>query len=725
MKKKTVEKLEVKKPRRYQEEGNTITVQYVSNILVLNVFDSYKYLKGRHCFNIDTHEYATLQDGLWRNTYISDVTGVHSMYYWPPVKKLGGFTKKDNEEITKLLDPNNHHYNRYAHQLIQDLEREYGQEKRWNAELRRAMRLEALMNCVPEVTNEMREWIFKQSYELERFMKDDSTGFWNCSKCGETFEEFSFESKPKRHKLLHCPSCGTLGKVEVRKAGRVNIDTTMSVIQGFTDPEGIHRAVIRHFDVEFHFTPYAKKDIKLSEATRVITGTQNTKYGGYDIYYNHCPKRTRGYYGYYAGPHDCISEQCAWDKGNPANRKMKEEYLYPDGIEALEGTAFEHWIRSLKYMSMQHIKIDYNSLMAVSKKALAGVTELLIKGRFKEILREQPSHCYSWDGRYSGPLNLEGQNIQEVFGINDKQLINRLRDKNGGETMLRWLKYSDKTGIKFSDRALKWFSDHTDRVTNDGITKLLDYMSPEASMNYITRQQAESYPTQGIARVIEQYADYMAMCEAIGKDTSDEMVYRPRELKRRHDELITEKQQLDIVRRMNENPEKRKEEADKMRQKFPGAEEILREITPKFAWEDENYIILVPQNLVEIMIEGNALHHCVGSSDRYFDRIIQRETYICFLREKQKPNIPYYTIEVEPGGTIRQHRGAFDEEPNIELVKPALRNWQRHIKKQMSKKDKEWAKISQIKREENIKQLKASNNTRVLDGLREDFMEAI
>ncbi len=134
--------------------------------------------------------------------------------------------------------------------------------------------------------------------------------------------------------------------------------------------------------------------------------------------------------------------------------------------------------------------------------------------------------------------------------------------------------------------------------------------------------------------------------------------------------------------------------------------------------------IIVPSNLSEIVLDGKTLHHCAGATNRYFDRIESKETFICFLRKNEQIDIPYYTIEVEPGGTIRQHRGYLDEEPEIETVKPFLKEWQKEIKKRMSKEDKKLAKISKIKREENIEDLKAKNNTFVLKGLMEDFMEA-
>lgn len=43
----------------------------------------------------------------------------------------------------------------------------------------------------------------------------------------------------------------------------------------------------------------------------------------------------------------------------------------------------------------------------------------------------------------------------------------------------------------------------------------------------------------------------------------------------------------------------------------------------------------------------------------------------------------------------------------------------------MSKKDHKLAAVSKIRREENIAELREKNNTRVLKGLEEDFMEAI
>ena len=151
----------------------------------------------------------------------------------------------------------------------------------------------------------------------------------------------------------------------------------------------------------------------------------------------------------------------------------------------------------------------------------------------------------------------------------------------------------------------------------------------------------------------------------------------------------------------------------------------MQEIREKLEYIGEEYFIRVPQKIVDIVKEGNYLHHCVGSTDRYFDRIKDHETYICFLRKTAEPDTPFYTIEVEPGGTIRQHRGMFDEEPELDKVKPFLRIWQQEIRKRMKAEDHEREARSAILREKNIKELEERNNTRVLQSLREDFMVAV
>ena len=326
-------------------------------------------------------------------------------------------------------------------------------------------------------------------------------------------------------------------------------------------------------------------------------------------------------------------------------------------------------------------------------KGYAEKIEYLAKGRFRNLLRETVActEYPGWNAAYYGPLDIRAKNINKMFYINDRQKINRIRDENGGNEMVRWMQYSDETGEKIPTETLRWLLRHELGPENIRY-QAGKYLSTTQLMNYIRRQQKEQYPGFTEEAVLEQYNDYLSMCKACNKNMQDELTYRPRELKRRHDEIVIDKQQMDILKEMMASQKEREQYAQEMREKYPTAEKTLHEIKERYEYENEEYKIIVPESLVDIVKEGRALHHCAGSSERYFDRIETRETYICFLRRKQ--------------------------------IRDFLKEWQRVLKKRLTKVDKELAKISKEKRNANIEDLKAKNNTRVLQGLAEDFMDA-
>ena len=150
-------------------------------------------------------------------------------------------------------------------------------------------------------------------------------------------------------------------------------------------------------------------------------------------------------------------------------------------------------------------------------------------------------------------------------------------------------------------------------------------------MNYIEKQRAAGYQYRTVPEVLGQWGDYLSMCKAQNKNMDDEMVYKPRDLKLRHDQAVTDANQLQIVKEMERNKEVRAAEAKKMREKYPQAEKNLEDIRARYEYENAEYIIIVPHDLVEIIEEGQALHHCAGATERYFDRIESRETYILSL----------------------------------------------------------------------------------------------
>lgn len=717
MKRKMIEALATTRTRK---QGQIVTAQILENILILNFFKD-KALYGRYCIVPETgeHESWKPEEG-WRKVKLESFLGGKPSAYYYDAWRLREMTKdikfnrkEDEDTVGDFLGEKKGN----IWTLIDSLEEDHDREKRWDAEGRMGKRLRDRMDRIPDAPDDFRKWLFGMAAG-EYYM------FWNkegqrygCSKCGYEAEERELKREDGGRKIRHndyvvCPDCKERLQVK-KRTHRMARKTACYLIQ----PAGDEFSVIRFFDVEIEWT-YRRCSVCVDEGIRIFAykdGQNRRNKKRYAIYFNQGCSRM-DFWG--------IPE---FDKGNWRNRRAKEGYLYPGNIkEILNNTSYKTAGRLLEKMAGKGICADYNKIL-IGDYAFTNYSrtlEYLLEGRFKKLLRQTVGETDWWgNGSYNGSLRIDGESIEEVMRIGDRQKINRLRDMDGGEAELQWLQYSDRCDQKIPQDTLIWLA--RNEIKPEGIKRAGRYMRPQQIQNYIIKQQKASYPNLDPKEILEQWEDYLQMCESAGKRIDDEMVYRPRELKRRHDEAITELNQIRILKAMDENTEYKEAYSREMREKFPNAEETLRDIKERYEYEDEEYLIRVPENLLEIVTDGQALHHCAGTTERYFERIENRETYICLLRRKSAPKIPYYTIEVEPSGTIRQHRSYLDEEPGIEEIRPFLKRWQQELKKRLTEEDRRLAKISKAKRYENIKELEEKRNIRVLKALEEDFLENV
>lgn len=691
MKKKLIEKTAPNKP--HKKAGWQQTIQEVGEILVINVWEHGR-LYARHCINTETHDFATLKGSAWYNAKVEHAIGMDVWVYGKIKRERWNPSGKDEKRILELIRPKWSKSDAFL--AISDAETERMRDVRARTERNRQDRVDKMMAKVPSLPDDWREWIDgKLSGGDDFLVRNKDTKDWHCSACGGTITDIPVEKKVKDNDRIPCPMCGKPVRIRKRKRSVEIIDRACLI-----QPIDEEVSVARHFKISLQFSPHEgeRKEIDWFEETRLILTKDPEARHACDIYY----EQGWGYFD---------------NKSNPKNRRITACYLYENNdaeiTEALEGTWYEPWKNLFPQFAKYGLHMDYNCMMVGARNArYVSLMEMLFRGRYWELTRTESEMISFWSYDYVGCMNLNGKTIEEIFKIRDRQKINRIRDRNGGFYMLAWLRWSDASGEKLSDENLKWLE--RNKIRPDEVKVITEHMSMIQAINYLKRQQAESYAGKSLRNILNQYDDYMRMCRSLKKKTADEMVYRPRELKRRHDEAVAE-----IAAR------EAKLQAAEYSRKYKEAEDVLKKIRSKFEYSGKEYLIIVPKKIVDIVTEGRALHHCAGATDRYFDRIKQNETYIVFLRKVDAPTVPYYTIEVEPGGTIRQHRGMFDEEPEIEKVKPFLREWQKEIRKRMKKEDHDLAAVSKKKREANIEELKAKNNTRVLEGLMEDFMEAM
>ena len=688
-------------PIKTKKKGKVVTVQTVENILILNIYQD-KDLTCRYCMNTDTGEYGTwdAKTGEWSVMKAHRAAG--GMDWYDDGRSVEKTLKYDPPEsralIKKALDGKTWRNWTEGLALIDDVETDYGRDQREKKEERRVERERQLQERAPKLPEDFREWALQAAGGGKHFLFwDKAEKQYSCTACGGRAD---VKTVPGKHNdWTVCPSCGVQVQIK-RRTAQVMERGKVCLMQDI----GADMSVCRHFDMRVEWTADGER-VRLSEGVRIMPLRGHKKYAC-QIRYNYWSRDDSG---------------VDFDKTNRANRKTGKCYLYPQGIrECLAGTEYEEWTGIMEWMAQKGMCADYNRMMACADRRIHSVVEYLAKGRFYRLLEETTEQISLYFGSYNGILHLYGDTAEEVLGLEDRQKVNRLRDADGGEAMLEWLRWSDESGEKLPQEALEW-------VLQEKVSpgQIHEGMSLLKFKNYIIRQQAESYTGKSIRSVIEQHRDYLSMCRRLGKDLSDEMVSRPRQLKRRHDEAVEEIRQQEILDNITKNREAWEKKAQEMADRYPGAEENLAAVREIYEYTGEEYMVLVPRRMVDIAVEGNALHHCAGSSDRYFERIRNRETYVFFLRKVSAPDAPYYTLEVEPGGTIRQHRTYLDEETGIENVRGFLREWQKVIKKRLTASERELAKISAVKREENLQELREKNNTRVLQGLMEDFMEAV
>ena len=83
------------------------------------------------------------------------------------------------------------------------------------------------------------------------------------------------------------------------------------------------------------------------------------------------------------------------------------------------------------------------------------------------------------------------------------------------------------------------------------------------------------------------------------------------------------------------------------------------------------------------MREGRILHHCVGASSRYMEKMAAGETWILFLRRKDSLEDPYYTIEIDmKTDAIIQWYSEYDRKPDREKTQKVLGRFKKSLDKE-------------------------------------------
>lgn len=95
----------------------------------------------------------------------------------------------------------------------------------------------------------------------------------------------------------------------------------------------------------------------------------------------------------------------------------------------------------------------------------------------------------------------------------------------------------------------------------------------------------------------------------------------------------------------------------------------------RLLFEYDDFIIMTPKDFSEFQFESEKLNHCVGWNDRFLKKHVKGISMIFFMRRKEEPDKPFFTIEVDKDQVLQvQTENHATDEVITDLVKDWFMN---------------------------------------------------
>lgn len=355
------------------------------------------------------------------------------------------------------------------------------------------------------------------------------------------------------------------------------------------------------------------------------------------------------------------------------------------------------------------------------------IVEKLVKVGLYKMAEEFIRESY---GRLEKYIDQDATELTKMLKL-DKMRLKRLQGFEDADIVtLRWMQTEKEANTVWPDKIIQYFTemnispiDLDFKPEKMGWVEFQNYIEKQTLKDADKKIKTKAAWTVAVVNEIGTYRDYLNMAKKLKMRTEMEQIYKPRNLREAHDEAI------ELM-----NKGEMEKTAAGIRKKFKKVEKNLKDLS-KYEFEDANYKIVAPKNIFDIVREGTILHHCIHTCDFYFERISTKESFILFLRKTTAPESPWYTLEIEPGGNIRQKRTTGDKQgPELEAALPFLKKYQKQLQKKLTAEDKKLAQAADMARKTNYKTIRKENK-RVWHGIHQgelladvleaDFMAAI
>lgn len=189
----------------------------------------------------------------------------------------------------------------------------------------------------------------------------------------------------------------------------------------------------------------------------------------------------------------------------------------------------------------------------------------------------------------------------------------------------------------------------------------------ERFFNYLDEQNT-SYRT---------YMDYLTACKFLRLDMSEDKNRFPHDFRRWHDIRIDEYHTA--------KAEADEKERAALYEKFAT---VADKYLPLQKDRKDAFIVIIARSPKDLIREGDILHHCVGRMG-YDQKFVREETLIFFVRNAEKPDTPFVTLEYSLSQKkVLQCYGDKDSRPNDNVMEFVNKNWLPFANRQLNKINK-------------------------------------
>lgn len=441
-------------------------------------------------------------------------------------------------------------------------------------------------------------------------------------------------TEPRNHKSGKCPRChspitflsaGTLAQCSkvLHKKGVIYLQSTR---EGFCLRT---YSAVMSFDKETFFEP----ELKLFEQHRSFYSFATDDHVRHFTWGEPWPSTPNAW---------CQSNLYATDA---------EGYLYPDNLNGLLQKS--RW----RYLPMADIARNISTLPVASLlrkvKEDAAIEHLAKHGLWKLVYDRITEHQSGWQQYWESSKG--ARDIRQALGGMNISDVRLLRQLNPTSLQLALYRLLRDEGVATLENTRSCFSLGLETIPQ-ALTELMGYTTLHRILRYC-REQLPNMEGNDPATILKDWQDYLHDAKKLKWDVHSEFVLFPANLREAH------KQSIDTVDQVV-NAKKYKKLAGVL------AKYIILE------YQDRSLLIRLPHNGPEIQAEGKALHHCVGG---YVDRVAEGQTLIFFIRKCDSPEVPFYTLELDPKSmTVVQARGTYNCK-TTDLVSKFISKWKKHL----------------------------------------------